>query len=93
MEVENTNKTTEEKNNNLIILGNGNLITALFNNPKTVGNIFDDLLTRGYKQADITLIMSEDARDTYFPDNNVSTTVTDLGNKSLEGLGIGAMVG
>jgi len=37
--------------------------------------------------------MSEETRNTYFLDNNSKASVTDLGNKSLEGTGVGAVIG
>jgi hypothetical protein len=86
------NQTATEEIANPIVLGNNFLLTALFKNPKTVEHIYDDLLSQGYKQEDITLLMSEDTRNAYFP-NNTTATASDLGNKTLEGLGVGAAIG
>jgi len=85
--------TTNQKVENLIFLGDNSMITALFKNPKTVENIYGKLLRQGYKKEDITLAMSEDTRNTYFPNNNDLTSTSDLGNKTLEGMGVGAAVG
>jgi hypothetical protein len=87
------NNLQSAKKGNLIILGNKSAITALFKNPKTVENIYEDLSNRGYKPTDIDLIMSEDTHKNYFTDNDTNTSVTELGNKSLEGTGVGAVVG
>jgi hypothetical protein len=81
-----------EKGNNRVIIGDNGLITGLFSNPKTVESAYDELLQKGYKNEDINLVMSEDTHSKYFSnvDSNVSTN---LGNKSVEGLGIGAAIG
>lgn len=76
-----------------IVLGDNRIITALFKNPRTAENIYEDLLSIGYKQDDITLVMSEETRNGYFPNNMDHATATDLGNRTLEGLGVGAAVG
>jgi hypothetical protein len=88
-----TNNLNAVSTENLIVLGTHGVITALFKNPKTAEKIYDALLTRGYKQADIDLVMSEDTRNTYFSKNDSTASVKDLGNKSLEGTGVGAVVG
>lgn len=91
MENENiTNNPNSEEIANSIILGDNSLLTSLFKNPKTAEHIHDALLAQGYKQEDITLVMSEDTRNNYFPDNTTATA-SDLGNKTLEGLGVGAL--
>lgn len=93
MENENlTNNLSSEEIASPIILGGNSLITSLFKNPKTAERIYDNLLAQGYKQDDITLVMSEDTRNDYFPDNTAATA-SDLGNKTLEGLGVGAAIG
>lgn len=86
-------KTDNQKVENLIVLGKNSMITALFKNPKIVESIYEKLLRQGYKKEDITLVMSEDTRNTYFPENNDHASTTDLGNKTLEGMGVGAAVG
>ena len=61
------NRTATEEIANPIVLGDNFLLTSLFKNPKTVEQIYDDLLAQGYKQEDITLLMSEDTRNAHFP--------------------------
>jgi hypothetical protein len=87
-----TNRLSAEEITNPIIRGDNSLLTSLFKNPRTAERIYDDLLAQGYKQDDITLVMSEDTRNDYFPDNTTATA-SDLGNKTLEGLGVGAAIG
>jgi len=82
-----------DDNTNPIILGDNSLITALFKNPKTAEKIYEELLSQGYKQDDITLVMSEKTHSSYFLDNTSHITASDIGNKTLEGLGVGASLG
>lgn len=72
-------------------LESGQLAIALFKNPSNAQDVFKDLLSRGYKKDDIIVMMSEETEKKHFLPKDVSTT--ELGNKSLEGTGIGATVG
>lgn len=94
--MENTTDTSTldfETDLNPIVLGDNSLITALFKNPQTAENIYEDLIAQGYKQDDITLVMSEDIHQSYFQNNSDLSTPSDLGNRTLEGLGVGAAIG
>ena len=46
------------------------------------------LIDRGYAEQDINVLMSEETRDKYYKDGD-----SEVGNKALEGTGVGAMVG
>ena len=87
------NKQTIQRANNWIVLGDGKFIATLFTSPKVSEDIYEGLLAAGYAKEDITLIMPEETRNTYFPNNRDNTPVTDLGNRSLEGVVIGATIG
>lgn len=77
---------------NLVILGSDNKIVGLFKNPTNAEHIYTNLLMQGYSKDEISLILSDETRKTYFFDQeDVSTT--DLGNKALEGVGVGSIVG
>lgn len=88
-----TNNINSEKVVSPIIIGNNGVIAALFRKPETAGRVYTALLEEGYKQEDISLVMGENTRNKYFPDSNIRSTATDIGNKTLEGLGVGATVG
>lgn len=90
--ITNTNNLNSAENLNPIVVRDDNSMSALFTNPETAENVYKSLLTQGYPQESITLVMSEDTHNAYFP-NNDSTKTKDLGNKALEGLGIGAAIG
>ncbi len=67
------------------------LLTALFKNPQNAENIYNDLLRRGYKKEDITLMMSDDVQKKYFSNDAISES--SMGSKALEGMGVGGAVG
>ncbi len=67
------------------------LLTALFKNPQNAENVYQDLLKKGYKPEDITLMMSDDVHKKYF--SNESANENTMGTKTLQGLGIGGAVG
>lgn len=80
------------QNKNLVILGSDNLILGLFKNPRTAEQVYNNLLLQGYDKDDINLILSDETRNTYFTsEENISTS--ELGNKALEGAGVGSIVG
>lgn len=66
-------------------------LTALFKNPQNAENIYNDLLSKGYKKEDITLMMSDEIQKKFFSNESASENV--MGTKTLEGLGVGGAVG
>ena len=65
----------------------GNMMTAIFRNSKDAENAYQEVLNRGYKRDDVSVLMSEDTRARH------SVTKTELGSKAAEGTGVGAAVG
>ncbi|MGA9998224.1 MAG: hypothetical protein WBP93_22620, partial [Pyrinomonadaceae bacterium] len=51
---------------------------------------YGSLRTRGYKDEDVNLLMSDETRKKHFTDDGRET---ELGNKALEGAGTGAAIG
>jgi hypothetical protein len=78
-------------NDNSNISNSGVLLTGLFKNPVNAEFIYVDLLNRGFKKEDINLMMSAETHRRFFSNQDVSTT--DLGSKSLEGMGVGGAIG
>lgn len=76
-----------------IDLGNTKFISKFFHEPETVETIYKDLLSQGCKEEDITLVMTEDTKASYFSDKANVHVSKDPGNRSLEGGGIGAAIG
>lgn len=66
-------------------------LTALFKNPHNAENIYNELLKKGYKKDDITLMMSPETQKKYF--SNQGNAENDVGSKALEGMGMGGAVG
>lgn len=77
---------------NLVILGADNLVTVVFKDPRNAEASYNNLIKGGYNKEDINLIMSDETRDKYFF-NAENISQEDIGNKSLEGMGIGAAAG
>ncbi|MBA3813129.1 MAG: hypothetical protein H0X26_01340 [Alphaproteobacteria bacterium] len=80
--MENTNSNTSNA---------GGFLTGLFKNPLNAEYVYADLLNRGFKKEDITLMMSEETHQRYLTNKDIETT--DLGSKSLEGMGVGGAIG
>lgn len=66
------------------------IITGVFNTRKGAEQAYDGLISKGYHADDITVLMSDKTRDTQFKDTNHES---DLGNKSMEGAGVGSAIG
>ncbi|WP_032112588.1 hypothetical protein [Candidatus Paracaedibacter symbiosus] len=77
---------------NLVVLGADNLVTVVFRDPRSAEVAYLNLIKEGYNKEDINLIMSDETRDKYFSNNKI-VSQEDIGNKSLEGMGIGAAAG
>ena len=67
---------------------NSRMVTGLFRDRDSAERAYNAVADRGYDKDDVTLMMSDDTRKTYFAD-----TDTELGSKAAEGAGIGAGIG
>lgn len=67
------------------------VLLALFKNPYEAENAYNELLNKGYKQEDITLIMSNKTHETHFTENyKVKNKVV---TKSFQGISAGGAIG
>ena len=66
------------------------MITRSFKDRDSAERAYQTLSARGYSSQDIHVIMSDDTRKRHFTDD---VAKTDLGNKALEGAGVGGAVG
>jgi hypothetical protein len=66
------------------------LMTRSFPDRASAERGFNDLTARGYKSDDIHVLMSDETRKKHFSKDNGDS---DLGNKALEGAGVGGAVG
>lgn len=71
---------------------NQRLLVGLFHDRDNAEKAYDDLKDRGYNSDEITVVMSSDARDKYYG-NDENAAKTEMGNKALEGTGTGAAIG
>jgi len=68
------------------------LVTGVFRDRDSAERAYQSLSTRGYTDKDVSLLMSDDTRKRHFHHEH-GDKETGLGNKALEGAGVGAGVG
>lgn len=66
------------------------MTTAMFRDRDSAERAYDSLHRRGYTKDDVNLLMSDDTRKRHFGDD---TQTTDLGDKAMEGAGVGSAIG
>lgn len=66
------------------------MTTAMFRDRASAEKAYDALHRRGYTKDDVNVMMSDDTRKTHFGDG---TADTDLGDKAMEGAGVGSAIG
>jgi hypothetical protein len=69
---------------------NEDLATKLFTDRSSAEREYDALVARGYSAEDVNVVMTEEGRKRHFGDG---TPRTELGNKALEGAGVGGGIG
>jgi hypothetical protein len=69
---------------------NERLATRLFKDRTSAEREYDALVARGYSATDVNVVMTEEGRKRNFGDG---TPTTELGNKALEGAGVGGGIG
>ena len=70
----------------------GSTTTGLFRDRSSAEKAYSALHERGYSKEDVNLVMSDDTRKTHFGDNG-SNSNTELGDKAMEGAGVGSAIG
>jgi hypothetical protein len=68
----------------------GRMMTALFRNGNDAEEVYRDLLSRGFRQDEISVVTSEETRARHFSHTGTSETT---GSKAIEGTGVGAAIG
>nr|WP_310394309.1 hypothetical protein [Hymenobacter sp.] len=68
----------------------GGSMTGMFRDRNSAEKAYESLSSRGYGKDDVNLLMSDETRKTHFGDN---TPDTDLGDKAMEGAGVGSAIG
>lgn len=77
---------------NVIVLESGRFMTAIFKNPGEADVAYRKFLSLGYDKDHVNLIMSDSVRTENFSSEQ-DHKFYDMGSKSIEGLGIGALTG
>jgi len=62
-------------------------LTGLFKDRESTEGAYRSLRDRGYSEDEINVIMTDETRDKYYGDDS------ELGNKALEGAGVGSVAG
>jgi hypothetical protein len=68
------------------------MLTGLFRDRESAERAYNSMTSRGYDKDDVNLLMSDDTRKKYFSEKDHAHD-TDLGNKALEGAGVGSAIG
>ena len=68
----------------------GGSMSGMFRDRSSAEKAYQSLHSRGYGKDDVNLLMSDDTRKTHFGDDTVHT---DLGDKAMEGAGVGSAIG
>lgn len=69
----------------------GRMVTGLFRDRESAERAYNSASTRGYGKDDVNLLMSDETRKTHFSDSGMGNT--ELGDKALEGAGVGSAIG
>ncbi|TGE16622.1 hypothetical protein E5J99_09320 [Hymenobacter elongatus] len=65
-------------------------MTSTFRDRDSAEKAYQSLSSRGYAKDDVNLLMSDETRKNHFGDH---TADTDLGDKAMEGAGVGSAIG
>jgi len=68
----------------------GSTTSGIFRDRSSAEKAYQSLHERGYHKDDVHLMMSDDTRDRHFGDN---AEHTELGDKAMEGAGVGSAIG
>lgn len=69
----------------------GRMVTGLFRDRESAERAYNSLSTRGYSKDDVNVLMSDETRKTHFSGSGAGDT--ELGDKALEGAGVGSAIG
>ncbi len=70
--------------------GSGRMVTGLFRDRESAERAYSSASSRGYSKDDVNVLMSDETRKTHFGDSSPSS---ELGDKALEGAGVGSAIG
>ena len=70
----------------------GRMVSGVFRDRNSAEQAYNDLIARGYSKDDVTLMMSDKTRDTYFK-NDGDHVETELETKAMDNAGKGSIIG
>ncbi len=70
--------------------GSSRMVTGMFRDRASAEAAYNAATARGYNKDDVSLLMSDDTRKTHFGDDAPDSA---LGDKALEGAGVGSAIG
>ncbi len=68
----------------------GSSMSGMFRDRSSAEKAYQSLHSRGYGKDDVNLLMSDETRKTHFGDDSAQT---ELGDKAMEGAGVGSAIG
>lgn len=84
----NTSKNTDNTTNT----NSPRMVTGMFRDRESAERAYKAVSSRGYDKDDVNLVMSDDTRKRHFADRDKNND-TDLGDKAMEGAGVGSAIG
>jgi hypothetical protein len=69
------------------------MVTGMFRDRESAERAYNSISSRGYGKDDVNLLMSDETRKRYFADRDRDDNDTELGNKAMEGAGVGSAIG
>lgn len=82
--------STSPQNSNLA--NEAGVVTGVFRDKEDAEKAYNMLLSRGYSRDEISVLMSKDTRNTHYTGVDDQTR-SDLGDKAMEGAGVGSAIG
>lgn len=70
--------------------GQNQMLSGMFNDRDSAESAYSSMKDRGYTDEDISVMMSDQTRDTWYADGDHDS---ELGSKALEGTGVGSAIG
>jgi hypothetical protein len=67
--------------------------TGMFRDRSSAEQAYSSLSSRGYTKDDVNLLMSDETRKKHFGNDSEHSRHTDLGDKAMEGAGVGSAIG
>jgi uncharacterized protein YjbJ (UPF0337 family) len=98
---ENVEGNVRQSNNNVLdesdgvsgtsVGGRSGMLTGMFRDRESAEKAYSTMSSRGYSKDDVNVMMSDETRNKYYPAGSEATS--ELGDKAMEGAGVGSAIG